>query len=141
MGRRTIDRTGGGEEGGGGGVAAAAAVGTDAGDNGSSSEATRRLLREALRVKRLIAGMDKEDTAAAAAAGAGSSSVAVYSGLGDEDPERFLASLGLVELKPLPARLVEALDRAAPRAAGFGDPSAAASEPRTTRGLRDQVRA
>ena len=126
------------ESGGGGGVASGD---TPAGDSSSSSssEATRRLLREALRVKRLIDGMDKEDTAAAAAAGSSSGAVD-DNGLKDEDPERFLASLGLVEPKPLSARLVEALDRAGPRAAVFGDPSAAVSEPRTTRGLRDQVR-
>lgn len=109
-------------------------VGSSSNNSSSSSEATRRLLREALRVKLLLAGMDKEDAAA--------SSSAADNGLGDEDPERFLASVGLVDLKPLPARLAEALDRA-PRAA-LGDPSVAAAaavpEPRTTRGLRDQVR-
>lgn len=129
-GRMRTTGTGGGEEGGGGG--AASAVGTAA-EDGSSSEATRRLLQEALRVKRLLAQMDKEDAAAGS-----SSAAAVDNGLRDEDPERFLASLGLVELKPLSARLVEALERA-PQAI-FGDPSAAVSEPRTTRGLRDQVR-
>lgn len=100
-----------------------------AGDHhGSTSEATRRLLREALRVKRVLAEMDKADATRSA----------IDNGLGDEDPEKFLASLGLVELKPLSARLVEALERA-PRPL-LGDPSVAVPEPRTTRGLRDQVR-
>lgn len=100
-----------------------------AGDHhGNTSEATRRLLREALRVKRLLAEMDKADATGSA----------IDNGLGDEDPEKFLACLGLVELKPLTARLVEALERA-PRPL-LGDPSVAVPEPRTTRGLRGQVR-
>lgn len=92
---------------------------------GSSPETTKRLLREALRVKRLLAAMDGDDAAASA------------DDLREEDPEAFLAGLGLVELKPLSAKLVEALDRG-PRPF-LGDPAAAVSEPRTTRGLRDQV--
>ncbi|CBN76158.1 conserved unknown protein [Ectocarpus siliculosus] len=99
------------------------------GHHGSTSEATTRLLREALRVKRVLAEMDKADATGSA----------IDNGLGDEDPEKFLATLGLVELKPLSARLVEALERA-PRPL-LGDPSVAVPEPRTTRGLRDQVAA
>lgn len=110
-----------------GGVAVASG-GASAGDGrGSSSEATRRLLREALRVKRLLAAMDKADAAASTA----------DNGLGDEDPERYISSLGLAEVKPLAARLGEALDRQ-PEAL-LRDPSVAVPEPRTTRGLRDQV--
>lgn len=113
------------DEDGGGAVASGDSA---AGDRrGSSSEATRRLLREALRVKRLLAAMDKADAAASIA----------DNGLGGEDPEPFIASLGLSELKPLSARLGEALDR--PPQALLRDPSVAGPEPRTTRGLRDQV--
>lgn len=110
----------------GGGTVASGATAAE-GRRGSSSEATRRLLREALRVKRRLAAMDRADGAASTA----------DNGLGDEDPERFIASLGLAELKPLSARLVEALDR--PPQALLGDSSVAVPEPRTTRGLRDQV--
>ncbi|CAM9234588.1 unnamed protein product [Ectocarpus sp. 13 AM-2016] len=99
------------------------------GHHGSTSEATRRLLREALQVKRVLAEMDMADATGSA----------IDSGLEDEDPEKFLASVGLVELKPLSARLVEALERA-PRPL-LGNPSVAMPEPRTTRGLRDQVAA
>ncbi|CAM9456742.1 unnamed protein product, partial [Scytosiphon promiscuus] len=91
---------------------------------GSSSEATRRLLREALRVKRLLAAMDEEDDTA--------------DGLGDEDPERFLAGLGFVELKPLSTKLVEAFDRG-PRPS-LGDPSAAAAPGRNPGCMGIQLR-
>lgn len=91
-----------------------------------SSQATRRLLQEALRVKRLLAAADRADASAAA------------DGLGERDPARFLASLHLVELKPLAARLAEALDRA-PESLVGASAAAAVPEPRSTRALRDQV--
>lgn len=94
-----------------------------------SSEETRRLLHEALRVKRLLEKMDRIDASSAADG--------ENDGLGDEDPECFLATLGLIELKPLAARLSEALDRA-PESL-LGGPSVAGPEPRTTRALRNQV--
>ena len=90
-----------------------------------SEDATEHLLREALRVKGLLANMDRADASTG------------DDGLGDDDPGRFLASLGLVEFKPLAGRLAEALERT-PQAM-LGDPAVAVPEPRTARGLRDQV--
>lgn len=105
-----------------------------------AEEATRRLLQEAARVKRLISNLEKADAAAAEGG---------IDGLGEDDPARFLASLRLVELKPLAPKLAEALERAAPSSEGLmlgggsggGDSSSASGvpEPRTTRALRDQV--
>lgn len=95
------------------------------GERSRSEDATERLLREALRVKGLLARMDRTDASTGG------------DGLRDEDPERFLAGLGLVELKPLAGRLAEALERT-PQAL-LGDPAVAVPEPRTARGLRDQV--
>ncbi|CAM9335731.1 unnamed protein product, partial [Laminaria digitata] len=95
----------------------------------SSEDATEHLLREASRVKGLLATMDRADSA----------STPGDDGLRDEDPGRFLASLGLVELKPLAGRLAEALERT-PQAL-LCDPAVPVPEPRTARGLRDQVAA
>lgn len=93
----------------------------------SSEDATEHLLREASRVKGLLAAMDRADSA----------STPGDDGLRDEDPGRFLGSLGLVELKPLAGRLAEALERT-PQAL-LCDPAVPVPEPRTARGLRDQV--
>lgn len=95
------------------------------GERRQSEDATGHLLREALQVKGLLATMDRADASTG------------DDGLRDEDPGRFLAGLGLVELKPLAGRLAEALERS-PQAS-LGDPAVAVSEPRTARGLRDQV--
>ncbi|CAM9189783.1 unnamed protein product, partial [Sphacelaria rigidula] len=114
----------------------------DADTSSDGEAATKHLLEEAARIKRLLATMERSDAAAAAGEDA--------DGLGDEDPTRFLANLGLVELKPIAPRLEQALDNMAPPlldllfdcgGGGGGDPSSvsAAPEPRTTRALRDQV--
>ena len=95
------------------------------GERRRSEDATENLLREASRVKGLLATMDKADASTG------------NDGLRHEDPECFLASLGLVELKPLSGKLAEALDRT-PQAS-LGDAAVAVPEPRTARGLRDQV--
>ena len=112
-----------------GGTGVAEGEGRPGADGGGgrcqSEDATENLLREALRVKGLLATMDRADASTG------------DEGLRDEDPGRFLAGLGLIELKPLAGRLGEALERTPE--ASLGDPAVAMPEPRTARGLRDQV--
>lgn len=106
----------------------------------ADADATKRLLQEAARIKRLLAAMERSDATAEGGA----------DGLENEDSARFISSLGLVELKPIEPRLEEALECAAPPTedmlfsglgGGGGDPCVnSVPEPRTTRALRDQVR-
>lgn len=91
-----------------------------------SSDATRRLLREAQRVQRLLETMDKADASGA------------DDGLRHEDPLHVINALGLIDVKPLTAKLAHMLDRT-PEALMGGGFSDGVPDARSTRGLRDQV--
>lgn len=89
-----------------------------------NSNFSRRFFRDASKVKRLLETLERTDASAG-------------DGLEDEDPDRFLDSLGLVEFKPLAQRLAVTLE-SAPESL-FADPCLSVAEPRTNRALRDQA--
>lgn len=90
-----------------------------------SSNFLRHFFRDASRVKRLLESLEKTD----ASAGDGL--------VDEEDADRFVDSLGLVEFKPLARRLAVTLV-SLPEGL-FADPCLSVVEPRTNRALRDQV--
>lgn len=99
---------------------------TESDCNDIGRDSAKRLFQEAVRVKRLLAAADRADA-----------SLEEDDGIRDKDPTRFIASLGLVELKPLAPNVSDAIHLAPDDS--FGDSSATAVDLRTTRALRDQV--